>query len=86
MSDTFWQDRLTACQNTLIAAQDLLLVLLSDDTPQQKAYTLNTGQSTVSVTKADLGKVYSIIDALMNQCAVLDARVNGATIHGRPGW
>ena len=84
MADTFWQDRKTATGNQIIALEDAILAL-SSNTIQQ--YTLDTGQDRQVVTKADINRLQSTLDSLLNRYATLCARIDGsgsATV--QPDW
>jgi hypothetical protein len=77
MLDSWLEDRITATQTQITNAETVLDALLLDDTPANKMYTLNTGQSVVTVTKRDLEKVSAFIDRLYNRLATLEARKDG---------
>lgn len=51
-----------------------------------QSYTLDTGQTRQVVTRADLSSLNTMIDRLYNRLAVLQARLNGGGLIGRPGW
>jgi len=42
-----------------------------------KSYSLNTGQTTQSVTKFDLIELQKTVDSLLNRIATLEARLKG---------
>lgn len=77
MDNTYLQARIDATKALITAAEDLVLVLMLEDTPTNRSYTLNTGQSIVTVTKKDADKLSALIDSLYNRLATLDARLNG---------
>jgi hypothetical protein len=77
MDNTFLQARIDAAKAQITAAEDLLLVLMLEDTPTNRSYTLNTGQSVVTVTKRDADNLSALIDSLYNRLATLEARLNG---------
>ncbi|MHC4646820.1 MAG: hypothetical protein ACYTBJ_15080 [Planctomycetota bacterium] len=55
-------------------------------TGEEQSYTINTGQTVHTVTKFNIGILQEIIASLENKCATLCARLNGATVNGRPAW
>lgn len=44
------------------------------------SYSLDTGQSIQKVTRANLAELRSARSALLNECAMLEARLNGGSI------
>jgi len=86
MQDSWLEARITATQTLIENAEDVLSALLLEDTPSNKSYTLNTGQSVVTVMKRDLERVSAFIDRLYNRLATLEARLNGGGAQGVPGW
>lgn len=86
MQDSWLEARITATQTLIENAEDVLSALLLEDTPSNQSYTLNTGQSVVTVMKRDLARVSAFIDRLYNRLATLEARVNGGGSQGVPGW
>ena len=84
MDATFIQDRITATKAQIVAYEDAALAL---GTAGIQSYTLDTGQSKQTVTRADLGTIQETIDGLYNRCAVLEARLTGnGTSIGLPAW
>lgn len=86
MDSTWLQARIDATQTLIENAEDLLSTLLLEDTPTNRQYTLNTGQSVVTVMKRDLDRVEKFIDSLYNRLATLEARRNGAAYQATPGY
>ena len=83
MDRAFIQDRITATKAAIVAYEDALTAFATTNT---QSYTLNTGQTQQSVTRADIGKINKIIDSLYNRCATLEARLNGGTSMVIPSW
>lgn len=83
MNTEFWQERLAACQLQVAAYEDASLALASG---QIQSYTLDTGQTRQTVTKLDLEWINTAIDSLLNRCATIEARLNGAALQTRPAW
>ncbi len=81
---TFCKERLDAAKAQIIA-YDAAIAALTVGGAQ--SYTLNTGQSTQTVTKFDILNLQKILESLENKVAVLEARCNGSyRTHGRPVW
>ncbi len=83
MDVTFIQDRITATKAQIVALETAAEALLSGGI---QSYTIDTGQSRQVVTKFEIRSLQNSIDQLYNRCATLEARLNGGTLHGRPGW
>lgn len=84
MDIAFLQARIEATKDQIAAYEDAALAL---GTNGIQSYTLDTGQSRQTVTKADLKAIQETIDKLYNRCATLEARLNGGnTVTMRPGW
>ncbi len=84
MSNTFFQQQLTAAQAQLTALNEAQLAVVSGAV---ESYQLDTGQSVTRVTKANIGVMNRMIDVLMNRVATLEARCNGGQVLiTRPGW
>lgn len=85
MDSAFIQDRITATKALIVAYEDAVTVLGTDGGTQ--AYTIDTGQTRTTVTRADIPKLNDMIDGLYNRLTTLEARLNGTgTLIGRPGW
>lgn len=85
MDRTFLQARIDATKAQIIAYEDAVLAL--GDNGAIQSYTLDTGQSRQTVTRADLSTLNRMIDSLYNRCAVLQTRLDGGgTTHVRPHW
>lgn len=82
MDPSFIQARITATKEAIIAAEDAQLAILTGGV---QSYTLDTGQTRQTVTKANISELKNYIDALYNRCATLEARLNGSgTVIARP--
>jgi hypothetical protein len=73
MSSTYWEGRI-ATVKALIEAYDAALLALASGAQQ---YVLSTGQSSQTVTKANLATLASTREGLLNELATLEARVYG---------
>ena len=73
-SDQFLQERIDKTKELIIAYEDAVLNLVSGEI---QSYTLDTGQSRQSVTKADIPTLNDQIDALYNRLVTLCARLTG---------
>jgi hypothetical protein len=80
----FWLDRIEKTKQLIIAWEDAELALSAGGV---QSYTLDTGQTRQTVTKADLGTIRNTIDGLMNRLVTLEARINGSgVVNVRPAW
>ena len=50
------------------------------------SYELDTGQTRSRVTKLNLKDLEDAVDRMMNRCATLNARLNGGSVIGVPGF
>ena len=84
MDDEFLKEEI-ARTKALITAYGEAITALTVSGKQQ--YTLDTGQSRISVTKLDLSALASQRSSLINECSTLQARLDGSgTTHGVPAW
>lgn len=83
-SEVDWLEaRIAKTEELIEAIEDAILAL----TGGAQSYTLNTGQTTQSVTKASLGSLRLQLDSLENRRAVLKQRLCGnGTTHVVPGF
>ncbi|HKY40797.1 MAG TPA: hypothetical protein VJN18_32905 [Polyangiaceae bacterium] len=82
--DDFFQERIAATKAEILVLEEAALAI---ETGAIQSYTLSTGQTSQTVTKANISTLRSAIDHLLNRLAVLDARVNGAArLYVRPGF
>ncbi len=82
--DCTWLDARIARTKELIVAYEDAIAALGEEGIQ--SYTLNTGQTTQSVTRANLTSLQSRLDSLENRLATLSARRYGTSRHMVPGW
>lgn len=83
MDRAFIQARIDATKLQIVAYENASLAL---GTNNVQSYTLDTGQSRQTVTRADLIAIQNTIASLYNQCATLEARLNGNGGIGVPAW
>lgn len=80
----FWLDRIEKTKQLIAAWEDAELALSAGGV---QSYTLDTGQTRQTVTKADLGQIRDTIDSLLNRLVTLEARIgNGGVVNVRPAW
>lgn len=85
MDATFIQARIDATKAQIVAYEDAALAFANNGALQ--AYTIDTGQTRQTVTRAQLSEIQRTIESLYNRCATLETRLNGAgTFTGRPAW
>lgn len=84
MSSDFFKERITVIKSQIVAYEDAITAFASHAT---QTYTIDTGQTRQTVTRADLSQMKTLLQSLYNQLATLEARVNGGgTTIARPGW
>jgi len=84
MDNAFIRDRINTTKQLIIKHEDASIAL-SDGSIQ--SYTLDTGQSTQTVTKLNLGELQKVIDSLYNRCTTLQTRLTGSgQVIGKPSW
>lgn len=84
MDREFINERITATKALIVAYEDALSTFATDGTIQ--SYTLDTGQSTQTVTRAQLSSLRTTLDSHYNRLATLEARLKGGSITGAPAW
>lgn len=79
-----WLDaRIAKTEELIEAIEDAILAISAG----AQSYTLNTGQTTQSVTKSSIGSLRMQLDTLENRRAILKARRCGnAVTHVVPGF
>jgi len=82
--DSAWLEARIAKTKLLIVAYEDAIDALCTGAIQTS--TLDTGQTRRVVTQQQLGSLRIILEALENRLATLDARLNGASFIGRPGF
>lgn len=84
MTADFLQQRITSIQAQIVAYENAIIALASGGI---QSYTIDTGQSRQTVTKLDLKNLNDVLNSLMNQLAIYEARLTGnGTVIGRPAW
>lgn len=80
----FLTTQIERAQAAVLAYNDALVAL---GTSGIQSYTLDTGQSKQTVTRANLTEINNVIDSLNNRIVTLTARRDGcAAFTGGPGW
>lgn len=84
MFDLQWlNSRIAATKAQIEALDDAILALSSGGI---QSYSMDTGQTKETVTKKDLVRLQSAIDALYSRLAALCAQRDGAGVVVRPAW
>jgi hypothetical protein len=84
MRRDFLQGRIDALEAIIIAYEEAILALSTSKVFQ---YTLNTGQGSQTVTKADLIRMRKDLAIMYNDLCMLKARLNGGNTNiARPVW
>jgi len=82
--DSTWIDqRIAAVEAQIIAYEEAILAIGTDGL---QSYTLDTGQSRQTVTKANMSELRLALSNLENRRATLLVRRNGSGFHGRPSF
>jgi hypothetical protein len=81
--DIEWLDaRIARTKELIVAIEDAIEKVGGG----MQSYTLDTGQTRQTVTKADLSSLEIRLNSLENRLATLQARRNGAALNVRPVW
>lgn len=84
MDSAYLQERITVTKTIIEAFEDAILALTIG---QMTQYTMDTGQSRVVVTRADLVRLNAGLDGLYNRLCTMQARLDGSgSVTVRPGW
>jgi hypothetical protein len=85
MDSTFLQARIAATKTQIIAFEGALTAFGANGALQ--SYTMDTGQTTQTVTRANLTQLRNTVTSLYNQLATLEARLTGGgSTQVIPGW
>lgn len=84
MDRDFLIARIEVTKGLIVAYEDAVLALSAANGVQ--SYTLNTGQSTQTVTRSDVSSLNAMLNSLYNRLATMEARLKGGTTHVRPAW
>jgi len=84
MDRTYVEERITQTKALIDAYEAALLAFGTNGALQ--SYTLDTGQTRQTVTRANLTELQRILDSLYNRLCVFEARLKGGSIQARPGW
>lgn len=84
MGDTFLESQITIIETQITAYNTAITFLITNPT---QSYTLDTGQSTQSVTRQNLKDMQNTLDLLFSRRDALLARCQGkGTVIARPEW
>lgn len=84
MDTEFLQQRIDATKLAIVAYEDAILQLT---TGTVLTYSLDTGQTTQSVTKIDVVRLQAQLDAMYNRLTMLGARLTGnGAVRVVPAW
>jgi len=85
MDSTFLAEKITRTKATITLYEDAIDALIGANAVQ--SYTLDTGQTRQSVTKADINGLQATLNSLYNRLAVFQQRLNGtSTFIARGSW
>lgn len=84
MDSDFLIARYTKCKEMIIAYEDAIDALVGQGA---QSYSLNTGQTSQTVTRKNTKELQEQLESLMVRCDVLHARIyGGGTTRGIPAW
>ncbi len=84
MDGDFLTDRITKTKELIVIYETAISELVGG---QAQSYTLDTGQSRQTVTKANITELNDSLDKLYNRLAVFEARNGrGGGVTVRPSW
>lgn len=84
ISEQIWlESRICAAESAIVKYEDAILQL---STGAVQSYTLDTGQTRQTVTKANLTELRHALSGLENRREVLRAKLYGGTVNVRPGF
>ena len=84
MDATFLQARIDATKAMILAYETAIDAITVGGV---SSYTLDTGQTTQTVTKLNLPALQRTLASLDNRCATYEARLKGTgTVTGAPAW
>jgi len=84
MDRAFIQERITVTKALIVEYETAVTELGIQGGIQ--SYTLDTGQSRQTVTRADIPALNRMLDSLYNRLATFEARLKGGTTTARPAW
>lgn len=84
MDRTWLKQRIDATKAMIVAYETAIDALGAAGGVQ--SYTLDTGQSRQTVTRADISSLNASLNSMYNRLATLEARLRGAAIIARPHW
>ncbi len=84
MSREFFLERIAVTKALIVGYEEALQAFADNGAIQQ--YSINTGQNTTSVSRAQIASLRILLDGLYNRLATLEARVYGGTTQARPCW
>jgi hypothetical protein len=85
MDSNFLQSRIDATKAQIIAFEGALTAFAANGALQ--SYTIDTGQTTQTVTRANLTQLRNMVTSSYNQLATLQTRLTGGgTVTVVPGW
>ena len=84
MNDTVTEEELIEARAQLVLINGAITATLTGNI---QSYRRDSGQGATSVVHLNLSELRNMKNSLMNQCAVLETRLNGTgSLNVRPGW
>lgn len=79
---TWLESRITRTKAIIIAYENAIEAVAAG----AQSYTLDTGQTRQTVTKANLTEMRNALASYENRLTTLQARIEGAGVYARPGY
>lgn len=79
---TFIKERIERTKELILVYEEAIAVLSSG----AQSYSLDTGQTRQSVTKAQMSQLKNMLEYLENRLTTLQARLGCARVHVKPGF
>lgn len=84
MNRDFLQERITKIKERIVAYEDAMFAI---STGALEEYQIDTGQTKTRVKKSNIKTLQDVIDSMLNQLCVYEARLNGGnTVTVTPAW
>lgn len=85
MDSAFLTERITKTKALIVAYEDALAALIGANAVQ--SYSLDTGQTKQTVTRANIKDLQDTVDKLYNRLCILEQRLNGGSTYvARGAW
>jgi hypothetical protein len=80
--ENFLRERIAKLEEAILKVEEAVILIAGGAT----SYSLNSGQTTQSVTKTSSSELKNTLNELLSMRAGLKAQLDGASVNLRPGW